>query len=288
MKIQAQDYLDILRISGNNSSLGNLKNDEKTTVNNLNIELNYPIKLNEKLVLLTGFSFENSNLSLLNMAERGNLLMTRLNLGIKYKYSAKWSGTFVLLPKIASDFKNIESRDFQISTIAIMDYQLSEMWKLKFGLYSSTENFGSILTPLLGVWHRSKNKKFYINATLPIRMDMNYSLTKYFSVGADLLTSIKSYNLSQNNSTFYVQEESMRFALYLSHGFFKNALIVRARGGFDSSDYGLYNSSEKTGFQIFNFPFSADSRDRLNPEFKGAVYVGADLIYRLDLTIPKK
>lgn len=284
----AQDYVDIVKFSNNNATLGNLDNNYETNVNNLNFELYYPKKINDKLVMLTGFTAENTRLNLGSFSDRGNLTMTRLNLGIKYQHNEKWSGTYVLLPKLASDFGTIGSQDFQFGAIAVLDYQANESYKWKFGMYSSTENFGTTLTPLIGLWHRSKNEKFYINATLPIRMDMNYALTKGLSVGTDLLTSIKSYNLSDTNSNFYVQEESIRFSAYAAYGFLDNSLIVRGKIGYDTTDYGLYNANDTVGVQVLTVQLSGDDRNRLNSEFDAGIFVGADLIYRFDLSKSNK
>lgn len=202
---------------------------------------------------------------------------------MKYQHSEKWSGTYVLLPKLASDFENINSNAFQFGGLAVLDYQYNETSKVKFGLYASSENHGSTITPLIGLWHRSKDSKFYINATLPIRMDANYSLSDKFSVGADLLTSIKSYDLGLN-SDFYTQEESIRFALYAALGLMDNSIILRGKVGLDTTDYGLYSSNEKVGAQVLTFPLSTDKRNRLNSEFDSSLYVGFDAIYRFDLT----
>lgn len=288
LQLKAQDYVDILKVSANNTSLGNVENDYEANVNNLNVGVYYPTRVNEKLVILTGFTVENTQLNLFEGANSRNLLMTRLNLGLKHQHSEKWAGTYVLLPKLASDFKNLGGQDFQFGALALLGYQVSATWKMKFGLYSSSENHGSTITPLIGLWHRSKNEKFYINATLPIRIDMNYALSKKFSVGTDLLTSIKSYNLSENNGDFYIQEESVRFALYAAYGFMDNALLLKARAGYDTTDYGLYNSDDTIGGQLLTFPLAGDDRNRLNPEFEGALYVGADLIYRFDVRKEKK
>jgi hypothetical protein len=248
------------------------------------MEVYYPKKLSEKTVLLTGFTVENTRLNFSEGAERTSLTMTRLNLGMKYQHSEKWSGTYVFLPKIASDFDNIGSNDFQFGGLAVLDYQYNETSKVKFGLYASSENHGSTITPLIGIWHRSKDSKFYINATLPIRMDANYSLSDKFSVGADLLTSIKSYDLDGINSDLYTQEESIRFALYAALGLMDNSIILRGKVGFDTTDYGVYNSNEKVGAQVLTFPLSTDKRNRLNSEFDSSLYVGFDAIYRFDLT----
>lgn len=292
LSASAQDYVDIFKLSVNNAILGNIDNNYETGVNNLNMEVYYPKKLSEKAVLLTGFTVENTrldlNVSRIQTADivsgRSSLTMTRFNLGMKYQHSEKWSGTYVFLPKIASDFENIGSNDFQFGGLAVLDYQYSETSKVKFGVYASTENHGSTITPLIGIWHRSKDSKFYINATLPIRMDANYALSKKFSVGSDLLTSIKSYNLSQVDSDNYVQEESIRFALYAALGLMDNSIIVRGKVGFDTTDYGLFNSNQKVGAQVLTFPLNTDKRTRLNSEFDSSLYVGFDAIYRFDLT----
>lgn len=286
--IYSQDYVDIVKLSVNNATLGNIEDDYETSVNNTNFELYYPKQLSEKFVLLMGLTAENTRLNLTQGTKRTSLTMTRLNLGFKYQHSEKWSGTYVLLPKIASDFDNIGSNDFQIGALAILDYQYNESSKIKFGLYSSTENHGATLTPIVGLWHRSKDSKFYINATLPIRMDANYALTKNFSVGSDLLTSIKSYNLSEFNSNAYVQEESIRFAFYAALGLMENSIILRGKIGFDTTDYGVYDSNEKVGVQVLTFPLSTDKRTRGNAEFDSALYLGFDAIYRFDLTKAKK
>ena len=288
VSVSAQDYVDIFKLSLNNATLGNLDNDYETSVNNLNMEVYYPKKLSEKTVLLTGFTIENTRLNFSEGAERTSLTMTRLNLGMKYQHSEKWSGTYVFLPKIASDFDNIGSNDFQFGGLAVLDYQYNETSKVKFGLYASSENHGSTITPLIGIWHRSKDSKFYINATLPIRMDANYSLSDKFSVGADLLTSIKSYDLDGINSDLYTQEESIRFALYAALGLMDNSIILRGKVGFDTTDYGVYNSNEKVGAQVLTFPLSTDKRNRLNSEFDSSLYIGFDAIYRFDLTKESK
>lgn len=284
LSASAQDYVDIFKLSVNNATLGNIDNNYETGVNNLNMEVYYPKKLSEKAVLLTGFTVENTKLNLRPNVDRSSLTMTRFNLGMKYQHSEKWSGTYVFLPKIASDFENIGSNDFQFGGLAVLDYQYSATSKVKFGVYASSENHGSTITPLIGIWHRSKDSKFYINATLPIRMDANYALSKKFSVGSDLLTSIKSYNLSHVNSDNYVQEESIRFALYAALGLMDNSIIVRGKVGFDTTDYGVFNSNQKVGAQVLTFPLNTDKRTRLNSEFDSSLYVGFDAIYRFDLT----
>lgn len=279
----AQDYVDIVKLVINNSNLGNVENNYVASVNNVNFEVYYPKKISEKSILLIGLTAENTNLSFSDNTETSNLTMTRLNVGFKKHFSEKWAGTFVVLPKIASDFDNLASNDFQIGGIALFDYVCKNSNKVKFGLYGSSENFGVILTPLIGFWHRSKNSKFYVNATLPVRMDVNYSLSKNFSLGSDFVSSNKTYSIFQSGSDFYAQEESIRFATYFCYGLADNAILLKGKVGFDTTDYEIYKSGDKSGVHILTISLAEDKRNRLNSEFKGALFVGADIIYRFDL-----
>ena len=289
--VNAQDYLDVLKASYHSTTLGNIENDSETEVGNANIEMYFPVPLTGDITMITGFTYENTRLGLDNSTEafnagfmdRSNLIMTRLNLGVKLDHGNKWSGTYVALPKFASDFNDLGSNDFQMGGLALLEKRYSSKYSLKFGTYISAENFGTTLTPLIGLWYKSKSKKFYINATLPIRADANYSVSDHFSVGANLLTSIKSYNLSQLDSNFYVQEESIRFSAFAAYGFLDDSLILRGRVGIDTTDYGVYNQGDTVGLQVLTFQVGGDDRTRLNNEFSAAPFVGIDLIYRTGL-----
>ena len=292
--LQAQDYLDIFKASFSTASLGNVDDENaETDVTNRNIELYMPIPITQKAVILAGFTYENTGLGNMyfNFDEpqydfvdgSKSLIMTRLNLGVKINHGNRWSGTYVALPKLASDFSNLGSDDFQMGGLALLEKKYSGRKVLKFGAYVSSENFGMTITPIIGLWYKSKNNKFYVNATLPIRADANYSLTDAFSLGANLLSSVKSYNLSnERNSEFYVQEESIRLSAFAAYGFLNDMLTVRARFGFDTTDYGIYNKNQNSIVQVLTAQIG-DERVRSNKEFAAAPFVGLDFIFRVGL-----
>ncbi|WP_299241912.1 DUF6268 family outer membrane beta-barrel protein [uncultured Aquimarina sp.] len=282
--MNAQDYTDIVRLNMSRVNLEDVERTFDTDVTNINFEVLYPKILNDNLVLLAGVTLENTNLNLFASTADENLTMARINAGLKVKHSEKWSGTYVVLPKLASNFESVESRDFQIGAIALLDFQYNEKVRAKFGLYSSSENFGTIITPLLGFFYRSQNKKFHLDAVLPIRMEANYVLADHFSLGLDLRTSVKSYNFIAQDVDFYVQEESVRAALYGSYGFLSDSLLVRAKIGFDTTDYGVYEANDTSGLQVLTFTVNEDDRTRLNNEFDSNLFFGLDFIYRFDIS----
>ncbi|WP_299222439.1 DUF6268 family outer membrane beta-barrel protein [uncultured Aquimarina sp.] len=280
----AQDYTDIVRLNISRVNLEDVEQTFDTDITNVNFELLYPKVLNDKLVLLAGITAENTNLNLSQFAPDENLTMARINAGVKVKHSEKWSGTYVVLPKLASNFEDVGSRDFQFGAIALLDFQYNEKVRAKFGLYSSSENFGTIITPLLGAFYKSPNKKFHFDAVFPIRMEANYVLANHFSLGIDLRTSVKSYNLVNEDIDFYVQEESIRAAFYGSYGLLDDSLLIRAKLGFDTTDYGVYAADDKVGVQVLTFALDGDDRTRINNEFDSSLFFGLDFIYRFDIS----
>jgi hypothetical protein len=278
----AQSYLDLVRLNVSNTTLEDVEETFETNISNVNLEFLYPTPINDKTILITGLTAENTGLNLSAVAPSERLTMIRLNLGAKIYHSKKWTGTYLLLPKVASNFEDLGSRDFQFGAIALLEYRHKNRFRTKYGLYSSSEEFGAIITPLLGVYYRTPNSKFYIDAAFPIRMEANYSLTKKFSLGTDLRTSIKSYNMGSITNT-YVQEESIRFAFYAGYSMFNDRLILRAKAGLDTTDYGLYATGDKVGAQVLTIAVGGDDRNRLNTEFASSMFIGFDAIYRLDL-----
>ncbi len=288
--VNAQDYLDIFKASYSQANLGNVDNEdaEDSEVTNTNLELYLPIPITSKAVILAGFTYENTGLNNYHSINenfdgtQSDLIMTRLNLGMKINHGNKWSGTYVALPKLASDFNDLGADDFQMGGLALLEKKYSSRKVLKFGAYVSSENFGTTVTPIIGLWYKSKNSKFYVNATLPIRADANYSLTDAFSLGANLLSSVKSYNLTGDNEDFYAQEESIRLSAFAAYGFLNDMLIVRARVGLDTTDYGIYNKNQNNIVQVLTAQIG-DERTRENSEFSAAPFVGIDLMFRVGL-----
>ncbi len=284
-QLTAQDYLDLAKLSFNEATLGNIEegNDDETTVYNSYAEVYYPFPVSSKSTIIGGFTYENTRLGLNFVGDRTNLVMARLNLGLKQSFGKDWTGTFVVLPRLSSDFRGSAGENFQLGGLTLFEKRYNARKGIKAGLYVSSEEFGTIITPLVGFWYKSKNGKFYANAILPIRSEAQYSLTERFNFGASLITSVKSYNLAQRNSDFYVQEESIRFNLFAGFELIDDELLVRGKLGFDTTDYGVYNAGDTVGTQVLTIAVGGDDRERLNPEFDSSLFVGFDLVYRIGI-----
>ena len=279
----AQEYVDLFRIgygqTFNNSFDGV---DSSTSVKSFESGFTFPVVLNENHALITGADFSSNNLQLFPEAEYTSLYSTNIKLGLASTWSEKWSTTIVLLPKIASDYKDISSDDFYFGGFALLKLKKNENLKYRFGVYASQEAFGLFMTPILGWYYLSPNKRFEMDMSLPISADVSYKLG-ITTVGIDYFGIGRSYNVHyENTPTLYADLSSLEFAGYLQLNALEESVLIRAKVGFSSNDYEMYAEDDKMDLGISAFSFG-DDRTQLNPSLNGGVFLKFEAIYRFHL-----
>ncbi|MFT5248528.1 MAG: hypothetical protein ACI93P_000241 [bacterium] len=278
----AQKYVDILKFGYSNTFDAKFEGTDKSTnVNSYNAAITFPIELNEKHALITGIDFSSNHLLLSPDYEQTTTLYnTLLKVGLSSIYFEKWSSTIVLLPKIASDYKNLSGDDFYFGVYAIAKLKKNEHFKYRFGFYASTESFGVFATPIIGAYYLSPNKRFEIDASLPITANINYKLGKA-AVGFDYFAIGRSYNIRQETSTpLYVDQRPIEFASYFQYGIIENSILLRAKVGYSSNTNEVYEQGDTLDFRISAISFG-DNRTQLNPDILGSVFFKVEAIYRI-------
>ncbi len=277
----AQSYVDLVKVNYATVVNAGYENSEaETNVNTFDVSLTYPIKLSEKTAIITGVDYSNQQLEIFPNTEEVSLSSLTLKVGVSIKHSDTWSGTYVLLPKIASqnlDFDNA----FQMGGIALLKYQKSETIQYRFGVYSSTEGFGTIVTPILGLYYLSESKYWESTINFPINGDVNYTVNERSKIGLSFQSPIRSYQLSDGASpnSFYVQSDIIEVGPYLEHSFSDNSILLRFQAGYTSLDYSVYGSDDKLPFRLSAFELD-DNRDRLNDEMTGNFFFKIGVVYR--------
>ena len=281
----AQNYIDIGRFSYANTPLNTFENTlEQTKIEEFALQLTFPIVLNEKTVILTGFSADRSRLLLdPDFTEHTALNKVRLQLGLNQVHSEKWTGTYVLLPSIASDFKMITNEDFQIGLLTLFTYTKKENLKYKIGFYANTENYGPLFIPLLGLYYLSPNQKFESTLLLPGQVDFNYKLTKKTALGINFDGMASSYNLHESiyiPKGQYVARSSNELYTYLQFQLGKS-LYVKTKVGYTiSRTYKVFDNNDKVTLNLGSI-YIGDQRDQLNTNFEKGVVFKAELFYRI-------
>ena len=279
----SQEYVDLLRIGYGQTFNNDFEGvDGSTTVKSFEAGITFPIVMNEKHALITGADFSSNNLQLFPEAEYTSLYSTNLKLGMASTWSEKWSTTIVLLPKIASDYKNISSDDFYFGGFAVLKLKKNENLKYRFGIYATQEAFGLFTTPILGWYYLSPNKRFEMDMSLPISADVNYKLGMT-TVGVDYFGIGRSYNVHYENApTVYADLSSLEFAGYLQFNAWEESVLLRAKLGYSSNNYEMYAEGEKMDLGVSAFSFG-DDRTQLNPSLNGGFFFKMEAIYRFHI-----
>lgn len=281
----AQNYIDIARFSYGNTPLNNFENtSEQTKVEEFGLQLTFPIVINEKTVILTGFSADRSRLLLdPGFSNHTALNKLRLQLGVNQVHSEKWTGTYMLLPSIASDFEMVTNEDFQIGLLTLLTYTKNKNLKYKFGFYANTENYGPLFVPLLGLYYLSPNHKFESTLLLPGQADFNYKLAKKTALGINFDGMTSSYNLHESiyvPKGQYVVRSSNELYTYLQFQLGKS-LVAKIKVGYSiSRTYKVFNNDDKVDLSLSSLYFG-DNRTQLNTNFDKGTIFKAELLYRI-------
>ncbi len=281
--ISAQEYVDLFRIGYGQTFNNNFEGtDSSTNVEFFDVGFTLPVVLNENHALITGVDFTLNNVQLFPEAKYSNLFSTNLKLGMASTWSEKWSTTIVLLPKIASDYKNITSDDFYFGGFALLKLKKNENLKYRFGVYASQEAFGLFTTPIIGWYYLSPNKRFEMDMSLPISADVSYKFGTT-TLGIDYFGIGRSYNVHyENTPPLYADLSSLEFAGYLQLNTFEESILLRAKFGYSSNNYEMYAKDEKINLGISAFSFG-DDRTQLNPQINGGIFLKFEAIYRFHI-----
>ena len=117
----SQQYVDLLSVNYNHSSPTSYGNSqEKTALSNFEVALTIPVVINAKYVFITGLDYNKNAVAIPNYMNN-SLFLTRLKAGLRVNYSEKWSGTYLFLPKVASDYVTTTSNDLYLGGGAILN-----------------------------------------------------------------------------------------------------------------------------------------------------------------------
>jgi hypothetical protein len=124
-----------------------------------------------------------------------------------------------------------------------------------------------------------------MDTSLPIGADINYNLNAV-TLGFDYIGIGRSYKTtSSNRQNVYVDLSNLEFAGYSQLNLLNNSTLVRAKIGYATSSYEIYDEREKVDLTIAAFSFG-DDRTLLYPKMNGSFFAKLEIIYRFN--IPEK
>jgi len=285
--LKGQQYVDLARFTyaGTPSNQFDSSNTG-TQIQEFIADITLPIKLSDKTAFITGFTFESLNAKLAPELPQNQTVYTGLlKLGLNINHGEKWSSTWVLMPKISSDFNRINQRDFQFGGNLLFKYKKHDGFAYQFGMYYNGELSGPFLVPLLGLYYKSPNDKFEINATLPVWADMNYSFNNWFAVGMNFLAFVKTFHFEDNQLSdkgLYWTKSTNELFVY-SQFSIKKSYIFQLKGGYSvARRYAVYEDDDKIDLAFSAFKFG-DNRTLQNRYFADGAIIQLRFLYRFFL-----
>lgn len=285
----AQEYIDLFSINYGKSQKTTFENSSiNTDITAFQTNLILPIVLNEKYIAVTGVNFSNYKLQLFPDSDKNHLYSTNLRAGLTVKHSEHWSGIYLFLPKVASDYINLSSDDIYLGGLALLKYKRNESFGYGLGLYGSSEAYGMSVVPIVTFYYHSPDKRFEINAFMPNDADINYSLTDKTKVGVDFLGHGNSYKLTTDNvRSNYVENNSIDLSTYLQRSVLDKKILLRLKIGYSLNQFRVYPIDEKLDLQILALKFG-DNRTLVLENKSNTLLLKLEAIYRFDLNTVKK
>lgn len=280
----SQNYFDIVNVTYTTTPQNDFEiSSAQTTVEELEVELNFPIPINERTILLTGLFTNKAQVDLDANRPNTDLHVLGLNLGVNRTFNDKLSATFMVFSKIASDKIKLSNENLQLAFLSLVTNKKRDNLKYRYGLYANTEKYGLIVVPILGLYYVSSNKKFVADLNLPIIADINYRMRNRLWLGMRFDGLGTTYHLNEQNYSVngaYVAKTSNELFSYLRFQLSKSLYLDTKVGYAINRNYKLYDANDKIDLALSSFYFG-DNRTRLNERFKDGVLFKIELFYRL-------
>ncbi len=284
--VSSQNYIDVLKVNFNSTPYAVFDSSEsKTRVKEIFFDLTTPIKLNDKWSIITGCVFESIQAKLFASESEKTFCSTTLKIGFNKIVNDKYAFTFVLLPKIASNYKNIGNKDFQFGTLSLLKYKKNKQLSYKFGFYQNFELFGPLFVPMFGFYYLSPNKKLEANVFLPLQLDVNYKLSHRIFGGINFNGLIRTYHLTDINSSYkstYLNRSTNDIYAYLKMNVNENISFQTKVGYSMARKFIVYGDGDGIAFAL-PATYIGDHRTPLNTKFSNGLLFQISFLYRIHL-----
>jgi hypothetical protein len=285
----AQEYIDLFSINYGKSQKTTFGNSSiNTSISTFQTNLTLPVVLDEKYIAITGINFSSYNLQLLPDSDNNHLYSTAIRAGLSIKHSEHWSGIYLFLPKIASDYVHLSSEDLYLGGLAMLKYKKNKNFGYTIGLYGSTEAFGVAMTPIIGLYYHSPDTRFEMNLFLPDNADFNYSLTDKTKIGVDFQGHGNSYKLTTDDiRSTYAENRSIDLSSYVQRSVFNKKILLRLKMGYYLNQFNVFPIDQQLDLQILVLKFG-DKRTKLFEDSSNILFFKMEAIFRFDLSTVKK
>jgi len=242
-----------------------------------------PIVINEKSTFLAGIR---GNMWKVDYSPEQiwpeNYYSIGLTLGYNHTFNEKQSFLFILLPRLNSNYQNINSNALQLGFFTTYSKRTSDKFLYKLGLYFNTEFFGPFVVPLFGLnWDVAP--KLNITGDLPIYAKIKYKPFDNFFAGVGYIALVSSYRLTGDFNDDYTSRYAIEPYAFAEVRFFKQIYFTGKFGYTLSRKYPIYAEDDKLDLQLSFIKFG-DDRNQLNPEIEDNYFFEVGIAFKVDVS----
>jgi len=291
--VSGQETLDILTISGHfgtpQSFVEESPNTGKTTERGGMVNVVVPIVLNEKQIWYNSVNYMqwNVNNDIDMEAKIANPIKVHgiiFRTGLIQKLSNGNSIQAVFIPRLMTDFKNIDSKHFQFGGTFIYEKTYHKRLKIGYGVLYNQETFGPNVVPLVNLdWKMSE--RWSMTGLLPIYSKIKYKVNEKLNVGIHHFGLVTSYRLGEEaTKNDYIERRSIDLGLFARYNI-AGSIHIEGRYGYSfGRSYAQYGEDEKIDLAL---PLATigDDRTQINKSsnFNNGAYAHIRLVYAIKL-----
>lgn len=280
---KGQEYADLLKLSYGVSGMNAFEEGGRSSrIYETGADLSVPLKIDANNVFLTGLIYERFTSKLFSESDYSTVSSFALKLGLNHQHKNNIKGTYVLLPKIASDFEGNNKDALQLGGVAILKKVVSKKKAWRYGAYFNSEFLGPFFVPILGMYYLSDNDRFEVNITAPVSADVNYSLNKWFNAGIAYRGQVRTFQVNGYNGTNmdgYLMRSTSEANAYLrfnaTEGWLLHFMVGRSIGRY----HRMFDKSDQVSFGM-PLIYIGDERTQLNKDFSDGLLYTVSLFYR--------
>lgn len=282
LAVAGQNYIDLVKVdyalSPDNAFVDSVG---ATDLYEINADLTAPIVLNDRTALLTGVTFEHIRASFAPGRAQEQFSAIILKVGVNIKHSDSWSGTYIALPQISSDFIRLAARDYQLGGAVVMKHQASEHFAYKFGLYANSDRFGPFVVPMLGCYYLSPDERFEARILMPLNANVSWALNDNVRIGSSFKGQIKTFNVNTpvaDEAERYLTKGARDIYAFFQYGLANGIHVQLAVGRTVGRTYRMFSEGVNWGMPLY---YAGDDRIPLNTDFDDGWLFRAQFFYRL-------
>jgi hypothetical protein len=287
MSLIAQKTFDLATISGRYGLPQSYDSvySGKATESGVSINLAVPVEFSEKSMWYNSVNYFYWNVSdneemPVNIASPASIHGIILRTGLVQKFSGDQEIQILFVPRLMSDFQNINGDHYQFGGILMYKKKFSSKLTMGFGAMYNQELFGPYLVPLIDLdWQISE--RWSITGLLPVYSKIKYKVNERLNLGLAHFGLITTYKLgAPEYAGDYIERQSIDVSFFTRYRLFGDIYVEGRIGQAISRSYTQYAADQKVDFSLPLIGFG-DDRIAKNVNFKDGLIVELRLVYSI-------